>query len=153
MLKFSSKKAYTLIEVICALSILSILLLASITTELYYFSAKKYNRTMIDSTLYLEALRNNFTDKYSYADIDRLQNNRNYYVSKENMKLESLKEPGFICNLKELPVLEGDQIEKPYVVIRKENGDGRCLNIKLTAYIQNHNCTESLQVEFLKGDY
>jgi prepilin-type N-terminal cleavage/methylation domain-containing protein len=153
MLKSKNKRGYTLIEVVCALTVLSILLLAAMSIELNYFSAKKYNKALITSTHFMEALKNNIMDKYSYVQINNLVTNKNYYISKEKMSLDRLKETSFISNLLVQAPLEVVNLEKPYVVIRKESGDGRCINIKLTAYIQNNSSTETLQMEFLKGDY
>lgn len=153
MWKSNSKKGYTLIEVVCALTILSILLLAAMITELYYFSLKRYNQNLVQCTCYLEALKSNLRNQCSYADINSLQAGRSYYVLKENMDMDELKKTGFIGDLLVQPPLEDEVLEKPYVEIRKDIGEGRCINIKLTAYIQNKSGVKTLQVEFLKGDY
>lgn len=153
MWKSNSKKGYTLIEIVCSLTILAILLLAAMITELYYFSLKRYNQNLLQCTCYLEALKSNLRDQYSYADINSLQAARNYYVPKENINMDELKETNFISDLLVQPPLEVEVLEKPYVEIRKEIGEGRCINIKLTAYIQNKSGTETLKIEFLKGDY
>lgn len=153
MWKSNSKKGYTLIEVVCSLTILSILLLAAMITELYYFSLKRYNQNLVQCTCYLEALKSNLRDQYSYADINSFQTGRNYYVSKENINIDELKEINFISDLLVQPQLEEDVLEKPYIEIRKDIGEGRCINIKLTAHIQNKSGTETLRMEFLKGDY
>lgn len=153
MWKSKTKKGYTLIEVVCALTILSILLLAAITIELNYFSTKKYNKVLMTSTYFMEALKNNIMDKYTYSQINILGTEKNYYIAKEKMNLDSLKEPMLIRNLLEQAPLEDVNLEKPYVVIRKEYGAGRCLNIKLTGYIEKNGSTETLRMEFLKGDY
>ena len=53
------KKGFTLIEVLCSITVFSILFMTAISIQLNSFKVKKYNKDLYNSILIMEYVKNN----------------------------------------------------------------------------------------------
>lgn len=94
----------------------------------------------------MEAAKNNIIYNCSYDEIQKLALENRYYISKENIQEDKIKEKG-ITNL----FTQNKPLEEPYIAIDIEQGKVLKLNLKLHTKIKNN--TKVMECEIYKGKY
>ncbi|KAJ53425.1 hypothetical protein CTM_03004 [Clostridium tetanomorphum DSM 665] len=87
----SSKSAFTLIEVLCSISLFSIMLVTSTAIILNSFKLKLYNEELKEYAYFLEGLKNVILYDLDDDDFLYLNNKSKVFINENNMKLEKLK--------------------------------------------------------------
>lgn len=140
------KKGYSLIEVICSITLFSTLFLAILSIQVNNLKIKKVSNQIYNYTVFMEAAKNNIIYNCSYEDIERLNFEKRYYISKENLQVDKIKEKG-VENL-----FTADRpLKDSYLMLNIEEGKVVKLNLKLYEKIRND--TKIMECEFYKGKY
>lgn len=146
LLKLKIKKGISLIEVMCSITIFSVMFLALISMQVDNTKLKKANSDIHNYSLFMEEIKNNLIYNCSYFELQKLGEEHRCYISKENIEVGLLKERD-INSL----FIEEKPIEKPYVEIYVEQG--KVLRINLKLYIKAKDNEEVMECEIYKGSY
>lgn len=146
MYKLNKKKGFTLIEVLCSITLLSVLFMIILTMELKVLKVEKYNKQINNYTLFMEEIKNVMIYNSTYDEIEKLNLEHKYYISEENIDFDKLREKGVINMF-----VETKPLKDPYLVISIEDGKVLKVNLKLYANIINN--TKVMECEFYKGKY
>ena len=139
-------KGYSLIEVICSITVFSILFITILSIQLNNLKLKKTSNEIHNNTIFMEAAKNNIIYNCSYDEIQKLALENRYYISKENIQEDKIKEKG-ITNL----FAQDKPSEEPYIAIDIEQGKVLKLNLKLYTKIKDN--TKVMECEIYKGKY
>lgn len=107
-----SKKAFTLIEVLCSIALFSLMTITAATVIISSFKMKLYNENLKNYTYFIEGLKNNILYNIESMDLLYMKENKQNFIHKENINMESLKKR----NLREI-LSENIPQEEPYVVL------------------------------------
>jgi hypothetical protein len=107
---------------------------------------KKYNKEINNYTLVMEEIKNRMIYNSTYNEIERLNLEHKYYISKEDINLDKLRQKDLI-NI----FIESKPLQEPYLVISIEEGYVLKLNLKL--YAKDNNNINIMECEFYKGKY
>lgn len=146
MYKLNKKKGFNLIEVICSVTLFSILFMITLTIGVKVLNIKKYNKEINNYTLVMEEIKNRMIYNSTYNEIEQLNLEHKYYISKEEINLDKLRQKDLIDIF-----IESKPFQEPYLVISIEEGDVLKLNLKLYAKVNNN--TNIMECEFYKGKY
>ncbi|KOA20957.1 hypothetical protein CLHOM_05450 [Clostridium homopropionicum DSM 5847] len=153
MSKLKRNKGYSLIEVICSLSILLILTSYLISYQYKYYNLKKQNIDMVNRLCFVEAVCNNFKFHYSYEELinflnyNKAASEKIFYINKTNLNLEKLNTNGLI------DILSDKQEAYPYLKLSFNLTDENIIIIDLFYVYMRTNKEESLNFRFTKGDF
>lgn len=146
MLKSSKKSGYSIVEVLCAISILSITFTGILTLELNNLKLNKYNKEVIKYTYVLDALKKEIMVNNSYDDIKDIINDNKRYISEENLTTERIKS----LNLNQLfnasANLNNTYLEMTVI-------DEEALKVKLELHLKIQSKENIIFCEFYKGKY
>lgn len=146
MYKLNKKKGFNLIEVICSITLFSILFMITLTIGVKVLNIKKYNKEINNYTLVMEEIKNRMIYNSTYNEIERLNLEHKYYISKEDINLDKLRQKDLIDIF-----IESKPFQEPYLVISIEEGYILKLNLKLYAKVNNN--INIMECEFYKGKY
>lgn len=124
----------------------SMLFIAILSTQLNNLKLKKMNYEMHNNMIFMETAKNNIVYNCSYDDIQRLAIENKYYIPKENIEENKIKEEG-ITNL----FTNNKPSQEPYIVLNIEQGKVIKINLKL--HTKNKNDTKVMECEIYKGKY
>jgi len=142
----NKKKGLTIIEALCAISIITILFSYIMQLELRNIGFKQYLELKQTNICLLEAVSNELTYNASYLELVNLNVSRRVYLDNTNMSLERIKNSNIInCFTKITPLV------KPYIVILINNENILSINIKM--YFKYANKEEMLECQTFKGNY
>lgn len=140
------KKGFTLIEVLCSITIFSILFMTAISIQLNSFKVKKYNKDLYNSILIMEYIKNNIIYNCSYDEIMYLNSMNKRYISCNDLNFHSIKDNNLI-NL----VSDAVPDEEPYVVLSISGAE--VLKVNLQFYENIYGSIKVRECEFYKGNY
>ncbi|MDW8799599.1 type II secretion system protein [Clostridium sp. A1-XYC3] len=146
MWTLKTKKGFTIVEVLCSITIFSILFMTSLTIALDSLKLKKYNSKTEQYSMFMEELKNNMIYDTSYEDLKGLHGEGKYYVTEDKIGKGNIKETS-IKNM----FTSSRPLKEPYLVLRIEEGDVLKVNLKL--YIKQFNRLRIMECEFYKGKY
>jgi prepilin-type N-terminal cleavage/methylation domain-containing protein len=146
MYRLNKKKGFTLIEVLCSITLFSVLFMIILTMELKVLKVEKYNKEINNYSPILEQIKNTMIYNSTYDEIEKLNLEHKYYMSEENIDFDKLREKGVINMF-----VETRPLKEPYLVINIEEGKVLKVNLKLYANIINN--TRVMECEFYKGKY
>jgi len=147
MLKSISKKGFTLVEVVCSLSILSLIFICIFSYEVTSLNIKKNIKTINDNTLLMETLKNNIIYSMSFDDLEQLQRESKTFINNENMCLDKIRRG--VSNVFSEHLCE----EQPYIQLSFLKCEFKVYSLKLTLHTGKPNDKEELQCNFYKGCY
>lgn len=147
MLKSSNRKGFTLIEVLCSLGIFSIIFICIISCQLSALNMKKSIKTMNNNVLIMETLKNNIIYSMNYNDLVILESNKNFYVHKDNLRLDKLK--GELINTFNAT----KPIGEPYIELSFLQCESKVYHLKITFNPEHISNQSKLQCDFYKGDH
>ncbi|MBC2580311.1 prepilin-type N-terminal cleavage/methylation domain-containing protein [Clostridium sp. DJ247] len=146
MLKLKIKKGLTLIEVLCSITIFSIIILLIISIQLSSIKIKKYSNDIYNYSIFMEELKNVIINNTSYEELKNISLENKYFISKENIRIEKIKEIGitniFVSNIEK---------QEPYLVINIEGDE--VLKVKLELHTKPLKKEKVMECEFYKGTY
>lgn len=140
------KKGYSLIEVICSITLFSTLFITILSMQVNNLRIKKVSSEIYNCDVFMEAAKNNIIYNCSYDEIRKLDFEKKYYISKENLQIDKIKEKG-IQNL----FVANKPLDGSYLMINIEEGKVVKLNLKLYEKIRND--TKIMECEIYKGKY
>ncbi|AKN34010.1 hypothetical protein Ccar_25520 [Clostridium carboxidivorans P7] len=146
MLILKKKKGFTLIEVLCAITLFSTLFITCLRTELNALTLEKYNQSMKKYLVCMEYIKNNMIYNFNYNDIQNLKDQGRYYCSINTEELDNIKGE----NLSKL-FTKSKPGNKPYMVMSIDGEKVYKVNLKL--YVQILNKERIMECEFYKGKY
>lgn len=144
--RISVKAGFTLIEVLCSITILSILFMTAISIQLNSVKVRKYNKDLYNSILIMEHIKNNIIYNCSYDEIVYLNNMNKRYINCSNLNFYSIKEN----NLLDL-FSEAVPDKEPYIVLTVSQGE--VLKVNLRFYKNTYGRIKVQECEFYKGNY
>lgn len=144
--RISVKRGFTLIEVLCSITILSVLFMTALSIQLNSVKIKKYNKDLCDSILIMEHIKNNIIYNCSYDEIVYLNNMNKRYINCSNLDFNSIKGN----NLLHL-ISETVPDKKPYAVL--SISEGKVLKVNLRFYKNTYGSIKVQECEFYKGNY
>lgn len=144
--KISVKRGFTLIEVLCSITVLSILFMTALSIQLNSVKIKKYNKDLYNSILIMEHIKNDIIYNCSYDEIVYLNNMNKRYISCSGLNFYSIKGN----NLLDL-VSEAVPDKEPYIVL--SISEGEVLKVNLQFYKNIYGRIKVQECEFYKGNY
>jgi len=154
MFKLKRSKGYSLIEVICSLSMLFILTSYLISSQFKYYNLKKYNIDTANGLGFVEGVSNNFKFHYSYDDLFNYINlnagaavEKTFYINRSNLALENLSTYELI------DILSDKQEAYPYLKLTFNITNENIIIIDLAYVYMRTDKEESLNFRFTKGDF
>lgn len=107
---------------------------------------KRLNNEIYNYSVFMEAAKNSVIYNCSYDEIQKLNFQKKYYISKENLQIDKIKERG-VQNLfvSEKP-LEGSYLELNIV-------DGKVMKLNLKLYEKIRKDAKVIECEVYKGKY
>jgi prepilin-type N-terminal cleavage/methylation domain-containing protein len=146
MLKLSNKSGFTIVEVLCSISIISVLLLCITTLQLNNLRLKNYNKEKLDYITVVDALKEEIINNSTYNDVLSLSNLNKKFVNKEKLNISCLRDLS-------LEQLCDEYCDYSNTFIRINISPGELLRIELELHIKLKLHEEIIKCEFYKGDY
>lgn len=144
--KLSKNKGFTIIEALCALSIITILFSYIMQLELKNIRLKQYLELKEKYICLLEAVSNELTYNASYIEIVNLSNNRKVYIDTGNLNLQKIQSSKITdCFTNTMPLVD------PYIVISINNESILSINMKM--YFKSGSKEELIECQSFKGNY
>lgn len=146
MWKSRTLKGFSLIEVIIALAIYSILFFTALSIYSNNIRLKSYNKTLTSHTSYIEALKNIIIYTSDFSTISSLCDGNVRFINKNNLSLHILKEK----SLDEIitPTYDGSN-----TFISVTGTIDKVLRLELVMNINIFGRNEVLQCIIYKGNY
>lgn len=142
---FKIKKGFTLIEVLCSISVFIILFTAAFSIQLNTFKIKKYNGKIKNYTYVIEYIKNNIIYSLGYEELINLSHDGRKYIKLE----DALKAENENSNI--LSVFSSENPGKEYIEVDVEKGEVLKIDLKLKANIYGEYRDE--ECEFYKGKF
>jgi prepilin-type N-terminal cleavage/methylation domain-containing protein len=146
MLKSNKKKGFSLIEQLCAISILSILSICIITIQLNNIRLKEYNKQVFLYCSVLEALKQEIIFNYSYDYVRQIYNSNKKYIVKDMLTINNLRSND-LNNI----FSENSDMKNTYLLLNVV--DGEVLKIHMELHLKLNYKEEIIECEFNKGNY
>lgn len=145
MWKLKNKKGFSLIEVMCSITIFYICFIAITIMEINNIKLHKENTIINEYINYVDTLKNVIKSNYTYEEIISLKN-KYYYISKENLGVDILLNNEVINILK-----EEKPIEEPYIQLEFEETE--ILNINIDLYYKKNKKQVKIHADVYKSRY
>ncbi len=146
MQKLNKKPGMTLVETICAISIISILILFLTAFQLSNLRLKNLNKDRLTYITVLEAIKEEMVSNASYNDIVNINEQNKKYVSFEKLSIHNIRsltlEQIFSVNYKN---------DSSYILLNITSGD--ILKLELELHLKNKKTEEIISCVFYKGNY
>lgn len=146
MLKSNKKKGFSLIEQLCAISVLSILSICIITIQLNNIRLKEYNKQVFLYCSVLEALKQEIICNYSYDNVRQIYNSNKKYIVKDMLTINNLRSND-LNNI----FSENSDMKNTYLLLNVV--DGEVLKIHMELHLKLNYKEEIIECEFNKGNY
>ncbi|MHC6179432.1 type II secretion system protein [Clostridium sp. JNZ X4-2] len=144
--KIMVNKGFTLIEVLCSITVFSLLFMTALLIQLNTVKVKKYNEEVNRYTLIMEYVKNNIISNFSREDVLNLYKTGRIYVNCSEIKFEDIEEM-------EAGNLFSDvkPIKEPYIVLNVM--ENNVLKVNLQLYRKTYGKIKVDECEFYKGNY
>lgn len=154
MFKLNKFKGFTLIEVICSLSIFAIIFAYIMNFQLRDIRLSKYNDEMNRAIEFVEALKNNIIYKWEYEEIRHIYYSllngdlkEKLYINKDNINIEELEN-------KEIKDIVSKHCYSPMFIEFQVRGiDENVIKISLRFNVNSDIGKEVIETQVYKGDY
>lgn len=147
MLKSKSKKAFTLVEVICSLSIFSIIFMSMISYDIVSMNMTRTIKNTNENLYIMEALKNNIIHTMTFEELEGLQKDNKIYINNEN--LTAYKIQNGMSNIFSDQALE----DNPYIKLSFLKCELEVYTLRLSLYDNKQSDMPELQCDFYKGNY
>jgi prepilin-type N-terminal cleavage/methylation domain-containing protein len=146
MPRLNKKTGFTVIEVLCAVSIMSILSLFILTVQLSNLNLTKYNNEKVRYITALEAIKQELLSNATYNDVVTLNNENRRFIGKDNLSIRVLR----TISINEL-FTETCDFNNTYMLFQAIPGE--VLKIQLELHLKFQQKEEIIKYEFYKGNY
>ena len=147
MLKSTSKKGFTLVEVLCSLGVFSIIFICMMSFELASLNMKKDIKTINNNISIMENLKNNIIYTMTFKELEQLNTDKKFYINKENMTFDKTK-------IGEMDVFSKQEpVEIPYIKCSFIKDNLGVYKVSLLLYAEEPNDISKLKCNFYKGDH
>jgi prepilin-type N-terminal cleavage/methylation domain len=146
MCKSNKKNGFNLIEVMCSVTLFSILFMITLTIGVKVLKIKKYNKEINNYSLAMEEIKNRMIYNSTYNELQQLKLENRYYISEENINFDKLRQKDLIDMF-----IETKPLQESYLVISIE--EGMVLKVNLKLYAKVNNDINIMECEFYKGEY
>jgi type II secretory pathway pseudopilin PulG len=146
MLKLNKKPGISLVEIICAISVMSILSLYILTVQLNNLRLHNYNTEKLLHVTILEAIKEEMISNATYNDLVSLSSQNKIYVNKDMLTLNSIKSLTLEQLFKESP-------DKFNTYIQLNITNDEILKVELELHLKLRNTEEVIKCLFYKGNY
>lgn len=154
MFRLNKLKGFTLIEVICSLSIFSILFIYLSNFQFRNINLIKYNNEINGILEYVRALENNIIYKYEFEEIEEMCNEplingtaNKFYINKDEINLEVLKRDRF------RDIVTKVHISDPYIELQLSHSGENVIKIFLICHTDPYIKGKVIETSIYKGDY
>ena len=145
MSKLTSKKGFTLIEVLCSLGVFSIIFTCMMSYELASINMKKDVKILNNNVLIMETLKNNIIYSMTYEELAKLQNDNKLFINSENITFDRIRIPVVDLFSNTMP------INKSYIKLNFIKSELKVYSLNLSLYTSIPNSALVLQCNFYKG--
>jgi prepilin-type N-terminal cleavage/methylation domain-containing protein len=146
MLKLNKKSGMSLVEIMCAISVMSILSLCILTFQLNNLRLSNYNKDKLMYVTALEAIKEEIISNATYNDLLSLRSQNKIYVNKDKLNISSIKS----LTLEHI-FNESCNNLNTYMLLNIITGE--VLNIELELHFKRKNTEEVIKCVFYKGNY
>jgi prepilin-type N-terminal cleavage/methylation domain-containing protein len=146
MLRLNKKSGMSLVEIMCAISVMSILSLCIVTFQLNNLRLSNYNKDRLMYVTALEAIKEEIISNATYNDVLSLSSQNKIYISKDKLNISSIKSLA-------LEQIFNDRCTNPDTYIRLNVTPGEILNIELELHLKLRHAEEVIKCLFYKGNY
>lgn len=146
MLKLNKKSGMSLVEIMCAISVMSILSLCILTFQLNNLRLGNYNKDKLMYVTALEAIKEEIISNATYNDLLSLRSQNKIYVNKDKLNISSIKS----LTLEHI-FNESCNNFNTYMLLNIITGE--VLNIELELHLKRKNTEEVIKCVFYKGNY
>lgn len=140
----SKKSGFTIIEVICALSIFTLMFMTAVSIRLSTIKMKVYNDSMEKYTEFVSEVRNEVLSNTSNEEISLMLEEGDVYIDKDSINNEVIKRSKITEIISNI-VPE----KKPYMKISLL--DGNLVEVNLNMYTNISGREESINCRFYKS--
>lgn len=146
MYKLNKKKGFSLVEVMCSITLFSILFMITLTIELKVLKLEKYNKEINNYSIVVEEIKNTMIYNFTYDDLKKISLEHKYYMPIENIGFDKIETKG-VTNM----FVETKPLKDPYIKISID--DGKVLKVNFKLYTEAINNKIVMECEFYKGKY
>ena len=136
----------SLVEIVCAISVMSILSLCILTFQLNNLRLSNYNKDKLMYVTALEAIKEEIISNATYNDLLSLRSQNKIYVNKDKLNISSIKS----LTLEHI-FSESCNNLNTYMLLNIITGE--VLNIELELHLKWKNTEEIIKCVFYKGNY
>ena len=147
MLKSSSEKGFTLVEVLCSLGVFSIIFICMMSYQVASLNMKKDIKTINNNVLIMEALKTNIIHAMTFKQLEQLQEEKKFYINKESMTFDKIKTDLNDVFSNQKPV------ENQYIELSFSGPESKVYRLTLSLIAREPNDIIKLQCNFYKGDH
>lgn len=140
----SSKAGFTIIEVMCALSIFTLMFVTGVSIRLSTVKMKAYNDQMEKYTGYINQVKSEILSNTSDEEIKSMLNLGEVYIEEEKLNSEAIKQN----RISEIITSTVPQ-KRPYMKISFYNGN--LITVNLNLYMNILGKEESISCKFYKS--
>ncbi|MBC8062296.1 MAG: type II secretion system protein [Clostridiaceae bacterium] len=144
--RLNKKEGFTIIEVLCALSIIIVLFSYIMQAELRNIRLKQYLELKEKYICLLEEVSKELTYNTTYLELINLSDNGKIYIDNENMNFDKIK-----CSKIADCFTDKTPLVKPYIVMLISRD--KVLKVNTRIYFKYVNKEEMIECESFKGNY
>lgn len=135
-----NKRGFTLIEVLCAVSVFLIFTTLALSIFNKSIKVKKYNNYYKESIYFIEAIKNTLVYNSSSEEINKIKDKGSIVILEKDMNIDNVRNKSF------LNTRDTSYLNYPYIVLNiEEREEDFLINIK------NHfNKNKEISMEFYK---
>ena len=142
-----SKKGFTLVEVLCSISVFSIIFICMMSFDKASLNIKNDIKNINNYVLTMEAIKNNIIYSMSFEELKELEKNKSFFVNGEDMNFDKSK-----TNI--LSVFTNSRpTDIPYMELTLFNDELNVYKVKLLLHTGKTKDLEELQCNFYKGKH
>jgi type II secretory pathway pseudopilin PulG len=146
MPKLNKKSGMSLVDIMCAIGVMSILSISILTFQLNNLRLNNYNKDKLMYVTALEAIKEEMISNATYYDLLSLRSQNKIYVNKDKLTINSIKS----LNLEHI-FSESCNNLNTYILLNITTGE--VLNIELELHLKLKYNEEAIKCVFYKGNY
>ncbi|MBE6065334.1 type II secretion system protein [Clostridium cochlearium] len=137
----SSKKGFSLIDVLCAITVFLILTTLALSIFSKSIKVKKYNNYYKESIYFIEAIKNTLIYYSTLEEINKIKERAPIVIARKDMNMDNVKNKSF------LKTSENSNLNYPYMVLNIEEKEDSFL-ISIKNYFNNN---KEISMTFYRG--
>jgi prepilin-type N-terminal cleavage/methylation domain-containing protein len=146
MLRLNRKHGFTMIEMLCAISLFSFLSLFILSVQLNNLRLKEEGTQKLNYISVVEAIKTELLNNVPYNDIVSSYNQNKRYINSSKLSVSTIKNLGLINILDTL-----EDSRNPYAKFNITNGE--VLTVEIELHYKSGSNNEVIRTTMLKGNY